>query len=202
VATLTSTCPRPGLLSAFLGHWPQALWRLEAQLKGVEFQGTTTFHGRPLLRLTAGSRMVFEDKVTVVSGAKLNPLGGFQPAVLRTWLPGAKLILGPGVRVYGAVLCAAVSVEVGEGTIIEWGAMVLDTDFHWPEGSGGWADEDGSRARPVRIGRGVLIGPEAVVLKGVNIGDRAVIRPGAVVTKDVPSNHVALGNPARNLSAV
>ncbi len=107
------------------------------------------------------------------------------------------MLFGPRVCLHGVVVCAAVSVEVGEGTVAKWGAMIIDTDFHWPAGDLGWADEDGSRARPIRIGRGVLIGPRAVIMKGVTIGDRAVIKPGAVVTKDVPANHVALGNPAQ-----
>jgi len=41
----------------------------------------------------------------------------------------------------------------------------------------------------------VFIGARAIVLKGVTIGDRAVIGAGAVVTKDVPAFHLAVGNP-------
>ncbi len=187
----------PGSLATAACRCSSVLWRLEARLKGAEFQGTARFCGRPLLSLAAGSRMVFGDQARVLSSKNRNPLGFFQPSVLRTWLPGAKLLLGPRVRLHGAVLCAAVSIEVGEGTVVEWGAMVLDTDFHWPVGDLDWRDEDGSRARPVRIGRGVLIGARAVVMKGVTIGDRALIRPGAVVTKDVLGGHEVAGNPAR-----
>jgi tetrahydrodipicolinate N-acetyltransferase len=51
-------------------------------------------------------------------------------------------------------------------------------------------------AQPVRIGKNVLIGARAIVLKGVEIGDRAIIGAGSVVMKNVPPDHIAAGNPA------
>lgn len=50
--------------------------------------------------------------------------------------------------------------------------------------------------RDTIIGKNVFIGCNALVLKGVHIGDNAVIGAGSVVTKDVPANCVAAGNPA------
>jgi maltose O-acetyltransferase len=52
-------------------------------------------------------------------------------------------------------------------------------------------------ARPIRLGDGVWIGGGAIVLAGVTVGDRVVIGAGSVVTKDVPSDVVAAGNPAK-----
>lgn len=50
---------------------------------------------------------------------------------------------------------------------------------------------------PVRIGRNVWIGAGATILPGVTIGDDSVIGAGSVVTRDVPSGCVAVGNPCR-----
>lgn len=55
---------------------------------------------------------------------------------------------------------------------------------------------------PVRIGRNCWIGAGAVILPGVTIGDNVVIGAGSVVTKDIPSNVVAVGNPCRVLREV
>jgi maltose O-acetyltransferase len=54
-------------------------------------------------------------------------------------------------------------------------------------------------ARPVTIGDDVWIGGAAVVLPGVTIGDRAVIGAGSVVSRNVPTDVVAAGNPCRPL---
>ena len=55
---------------------------------------------------------------------------------------------------------------------------------------------------PVHIGENVWIGANAVVLPGVTIGDNSVIGAGSVVTKDIPANVVAVGNPCRVLREI
>jgi galactoside O-acetyltransferase len=52
---------------------------------------------------------------------------------------------------------------------------------------------------PITIGNNVWIGAGAIVLPGVCIGDNTVIGAGSVVTKDIPENVVAVGNPCRVL---
>ncbi len=55
---------------------------------------------------------------------------------------------------------------------------------------------------PVHIGRNVWIGAGAVLLPGVTIGDNTVVGAGSVVTKDLPANVVAVGNPCRVLREI
>ena len=55
---------------------------------------------------------------------------------------------------------------------------------------------------PVRIGKNVWIGAGAIVLPGVTIGDHSVLGAGSVVTKDIPPNVVAVGNPCRVLREI
>ncbi|KAB0300278.1 sugar O-acetyltransferase [Vibrio fortis] len=55
---------------------------------------------------------------------------------------------------------------------------------------------------PVTIGNNVWIGAHSVVLPGVTIGENTVIGAGSVVTKDIPENVVAVGNPCRVLREI
>ena len=51
--------------------------------------------------------------------------------------------------------------------------------------------------KPVHIGRNVWVGAGATILPGVTVGENAVVAAAAVVTKDVPSNAIVGGNPAK-----
>ena len=55
---------------------------------------------------------------------------------------------------------------------------------------------------PVHIGRNCWIGAGAVIVPGITIGDNTVIGAGSVVTKDIPSNVVAVGNPCKVLREI
>lgn len=60
----------------------------------------------------------------------------------------------------------------------------------------------GMYPKPVRIGKNVWIGSNSTILPGVTIGDNAVIGAGSVVTKDIPENAVAVGNPAKIIKTI
>lgn len=76
-------------------------------------------------------------------------------------------------------------VYIGEESYIASGAIVFTHDF--------------SRGihKDTFIGKRCLIGTNAIIMCGVTIGDEVVVGSGAVVTKDVPSNCIVAGNPAK-----
>ena len=61
---------------------------------------------------------------------------------------------------------------------------------------------DGVNKNQIIIGNDVWIGGNVIVLPGITIGSGSVIGAGSVVTKDIPSNVIAVGNPARVLREI
>ena len=57
-------------------------------------------------------------------------------------------------------------------------------------------------AEPVTIGNNVWIGGSVTILPGVTIGDNVTIGAGSVVTKDIPSNSIAVGNPCKAIKTI
>jgi maltose O-acetyltransferase len=57
-------------------------------------------------------------------------------------------------------------------------------------------------AMPINIGNDVWIGGTCVILPGITIGDNSIVAAGSVVTKDVPSNVIVAGNPAKILKNI
>ena len=106
---------------------------------------------------------------------------------------GKYCLICPGVRI-----SAATEIIVGESCMLAQGAFLTDADWH------GVYDRSESIGRtiPTRIGDNVWIGDSVIVCKGVQIGENSIIGAGAVVSRDIPANVVAAGNPAVVLKAL
>lgn len=109
----------------------------------------------------------------------------------------------------GALIMADEYIEIGQHCLISWNVGIADSDFHPIDAAQRRVDtmalapfyqnrppRPALKTAPVIIKDNVWIGMNAVVLKGVTIGENSVVAAGSVVTKDVPANVVVAGNPA------
>jgi acetyltransferase-like isoleucine patch superfamily enzyme len=109
----------------------------------------------------------------------------------------------------GAIIMAEERVQIGSHCLISWNVGIADSDFHPLEPAQRLIDAQALapffadrpprppvKTAPVVICDNVWIGMNAVLLKGVTVGENSVIAAGAVVTKPVPPNVVVAGNPA------
>jgi acetyltransferase-like isoleucine patch superfamily enzyme len=106
------------------------------------------------------------------------------------------------------IICDA-AIDIGDHVLISWNVVLIDNYRLSREPNARRAqlkrmwreqiepDDDGACARPIRIGNGVWIGFDSIVLPGVTIGDGAIVGCRSVVAEDVPSYAIVVGNPAR-----
>ena len=95
---------------------------------------------------------------------------------------------------YGAVLLDVATITIGEDVQVGPNVQFL-TPTHPIEAEARRAKFEA--AEPITIGNNVWLGGGAIILPGVSIGENTIVGAGAVVTKDLPANVVAVGNPAR-----
>ena len=119
---------------------------------------------------------------------------------------GNNIYLGKNVSVnMNCTFVDCNKIEIGDNVLIASNVQIY-TATHPVELSErltpDWNPESGeyfcrTYALPVSIGNGCWIGGGVIILPGVTIGDGTVIGAGSVVTKDIPANCVAVGNPCR-----
>lgn len=91
--------------------------------------------------------------------------------------------------------------EIGANTLISPFCYITDYD-HVLRDKNMSIIKQGYKTSPIKIGKSVWLGAKVIVLKGITIGDNTVIGAGSVVTKDIPSDCVAVGNPARIIKKI
>jgi acetyltransferase-like isoleucine patch superfamily enzyme len=137
------------------------------------------------------------DNVKINSRFGSNLVGLTNPAVFQC-LDDGTITIGNNCGLSSPVISTRSSITIGERTLIGGNVRIFDHDYHSLDHTkrGGKETAGDVKTRPVRIGNNVFIGTNAMILKGVTIGDRAIIGAGSVVCKTVPSDEVWAGNPA------
>lgn len=97
---------------------------------------------------------------------------------------------------YGTVVSARHEITIGSHCAISWNCTIIDNDMHEiAYGDDSPPAPKGNNA--VRIGDHVWIGAQAIVLKGVTIGENSIVAAGAIVTRDVAPHTLVAGAPAK-----
>lgn len=165
-------------------------------MKGISYGRNLKFFGLSRAARAYKSSITIGSNCNFRSGYFFNKMGINKKCYLVTLKEGAEIRIGNNVGLSGAVVTCAGKVTIGNNVLLGAESFITDYDWHGIE-----PDKRSKPSSPkeVIIGDNVWLGYKAIVLKGVRIGKNSVIGANSVVTKDIPENVIAAGNPCRVL---
>ena len=171
--------------------------RLHFAMNGIKWGQHWRILGLPIIQRHRLSSITIGDYVELRSWYASNPLVPNHPVTLSTRTPNALISIGENCGFTGAIIVAAEKISIGNRVILGANATVVDTDFHPISAEKRQIDTLDAEHSPVMIEDDVFVGMNALILKGVLIGQASVVGAGSVVVKDVPRRTLVAGNPAR-----
>jgi len=178
--------------------------RLKLKYYGFKLGRNSLIFNRIYIRKGDNCEIVIGNNFVFSSGNGFNPLsrniqGAFE---LEN---NAKLVIGDSVGISSSCLWVFESLKIGSRTKIGADCIIMDSDTHsldFIERRNYLTDRPNAKKKGIVIGEDVLIGTRCIILKGVTIGDRTIIGSGSVVTRDISSNCIAAGNPAKIIKQI
>lgn len=152
-----------------------------------------------------GGKITIGDNFHLTSGDCINPICRNIRACFHLDSSEAAISIGNHVGMSSPCIWIHQKLTIGNNVNIGGNCMILDTDTHQID----FLARQGERtvdpnspsttvqSAPVTIEDDVWIGANCQILKGVTIGKRSVIGAGSVVTKSIPADCIAAGNPCR-----
>lgn len=186
----------------FYIHWNRFIFQINKIPFGKDMQVYNKFYllKHPTSIITIGNNFVF------TSGEAFNPLcRNIKGCIYAS--ENSTINIGHNVGISSACLWAKEKIIIGNNVKIGGDSILIDTDAHslnhhirnsnQTNEKGLSIDEIQAKSKPIIIEDDVLIGTRCIILKGVTIGARSVIGSGSIVSKDIPADCIAAGNPCK-----
>lgn len=155
--------------------------------------------------ITIGDNFVF------TSGEAFNPLCRNIRGCIYAY-EDSIINIGHNVGISSACIWAKEKILIGNNVKIGGDCILMDTDAHsldyhirnskLTNKKGQLLDTIQANSKPIIIEDDVLIGTRCIILKGVTIGARSIIGSGSIVTKNIPNDCIAAGNPCKIIKRI
>lgn len=183
--------------------------RLYFRFKGVRFGNRMQAYNRIYITGNKGG-ITIGDNFHLTSGDGINPICRNIRACIHLGSPKAIITIGNHVGMSSPCIWIRTKLAVGDHVKIGGNCLILDTDTHQIDylvrrGRKTVTPDDPKttiQSVPVTIEDDVWIGANCIILKGVTIGARSVIGAGSVVSKSIPADCIAVGNPCKVIKEV
>ena len=178
--------------------------RFKLRLLGVKLGRNSLIFNKIYYEVYGTTKVIIGDRFICRSGDNFNPLCSNRRASFYL-TNGAKLIIKDGVGMSSPTIWCAKGITIGRNAHIGANCIIIDTDVHsFNYLHRNFIDEITSDVIPqeIVIGDDVWIGTNCIILKGVTIGARSIIGAGSIVTKDIPADCVAAGNPCKFIKRI
>lgn len=115
--------------------------------------------------------------------------------MISTLNKDANIEIGDNCGFSGTVIASAIHIKLGNNVRCGSNTLITDTDWHTDDLRTG-------KDKEVIIDDNVWLGYGVKVLKGVHIGENSLVGANSVVTKDIPANVIAVGNPCKVIKSI
>lgn len=196
----------PGIISRIRKSFYLQFNKKIFNANNIKYGKNLRVYNKIFLTINSNASVIIGDNFKFTSGEAYNPLcRNIQGCIYAE--PNAKILIGDNVGISSACLWAKTGITIGNNVKIGGDCILMDTDAHnldyrirnsfKKNEHGVGLDISTAKSLPIVIENDVLIGTRCVILKGVTIGARSIIGSGSIVTKSIPSDCIAAGNPCK-----
>lgn len=173
---------------SFLCFFSTKYIRFICFISGIHLGEKARFFGSAKILRRAHSKINIGKNCTFRSGSTSNLIGVNHKCIIVTHTKEAVLKIGDNTGFSGTTIGCFKEIIIGKNVKCGANTLITDSDWHLNDPRVG-------KPRPIFIGDNVWLGYGVIVMKGVTIGENSIIGAGSVVTKDIPANVIAGGNP-------
>ena len=170
------------------------------KVKGVKYGRNMQVYNKIYLQIRNG-KISIGDNFTLTSGDCINPLcRNIRACIFITH--GGTINIGNNVGMSSPCLWIKESLTIGNNVNIGGNCIIMDNDVHQIDNLERRINKGDVNSSPVIIEDDAWLGANVIVLKGVTIGARSIIGAGSVVTKSIPADCIAAGNPCKIIKRI
>jgi carbonic anhydrase/acetyltransferase-like protein (isoleucine patch superfamily) len=171
------------------------LFYLKVKTMGIKVGNNNRAYKLPIINRRPMSKIFIGDNCVFRSAEYSNLIGVNRKCIIVTHSSDAQLIIGDNCGFSGTVIGAFLKIRIGHNVRCGSNTLITDSDWHNDDYRVG-------EPVPVEIEDNVWLGLNSIVLKGVTIGRNSIIGANSVVTKNIPENVIAAGNPCKVISHI